>query len=355
MINKLFNLVHRTRARTGNISGTNSKTSNAEGTHSPAEKILDLPCCIKSKNEHEDSSKIDADYDAFIWDMSQELENDPQINDLINQYENEISAQKTPSSLWHSVKGALRENWGRSFAATAAAFAILAIFLPLMSSPDFVFHETEVGMQKTIKLEDQSVLMLNTNSAVRIAYDDDMRKIYIDRGEVVFTVAKDKNRPFLVHTGAGIVRAIGTEFNIIIDPNDTANIKVSVLEGMVSINDEWSSYQRVILPVLKAGEEVLLAQNIAPEDIKPLDESRISGWRAGQIIFRDVFLTEAIKDHNRYSKVQIVLDSSLLESQKISGTFKIGDTKAIMFALQNLLDIDVKRHNNNIFITKKEA
>ncbi len=317
----------------------------------PLEEALDMPSCLT--DDHSGKSDLDADYDTFIWNMSKELEQDPDLQNLMAQYQSEIVASSEKSSVKHPAR-----KWKGSFwlMPTSLAAAVITVVMGTYfynASPTMTLYDTPVGQQRTVTLGDKSVITLNTDSAVRVAYTDQVRELHLDKGEAIFTVAKDPNRPFYVHTGAGIVRAIGTEFNILIDPDNTGKVIVSVLEGRISINDETSPSPRIILPILKAGEEISLAQELSPLDIKSLDTARINGWRAGQIVFHDVDLAKAIKDHNRYAKTKIVLNDNSFATRKISGTFRIGDTTALIFALQNLLNVDVEQQEGKLLLKKR--
>ncbi|MBV1900253.1 MAG: FecR domain-containing protein, partial [Kordiimonadaceae bacterium] len=75
-----------------------------------------------------------------------------------------------------------------------------------------LLYATQVGEYKKVTLADKSVMTLNTNSQIEILFSDKTRKIRLIRGEASFVVTKDKNRPFLVYAGYGLVRAVGTAF-----------------------------------------------------------------------------------------------------------------------------------------------
>jgi transmembrane sensor len=45
-----------------------------------------------------------------------------------------------------------------------------------------------------------------------------MRELYLRKGEAHFEVARDRSRPFLVHAGDAVVRAVGTEFEVRVRP-----------------------------------------------------------------------------------------------------------------------------------------
>ncbi|WP_374039735.1 FecR domain-containing protein, partial [Pseudomonas sp. UMAB-40] len=74
-------------------------------------------------------------------------------------------------------------------------------------------QRTAVGEQKNLQLPDGTQLLLNTESAVDIAFNLQERRVVLLNGEVLISTAKDPGaRPFVVETPQGIARALGTRF-----------------------------------------------------------------------------------------------------------------------------------------------
>ena len=75
-----------------------------------------------------------------------------------------------------------------------------------------VTFASEIGQQREVKLTDGSQMVLNTASTANVSFDADAREIRVIDGEVLFDVAKDVKRPFIVHAGHLTVTALGTAF-----------------------------------------------------------------------------------------------------------------------------------------------
>src|SRR5262249_31093929 len=75
-------------------------------------------------------------------------------------------------------------------------------------------YRTSIGEMRVVPLSDGSVISLNTDSEVVIAYSDARRSIQLIRGEALFDVSKDPLRPFVVRAGEMEVRAVGTSFTV---------------------------------------------------------------------------------------------------------------------------------------------
>src|SRR6185437_5337871 len=103
------------------------------------------------------------------------------------------------------LRGARR--WWLAAAATLAAIAVGAMWL--QQGRELQTLATAVGQQRNITLADGSIVTLNTNTIVETDLRRQLREIYLRKGEAHFQVAHDRSRPFLVHAGDAVVRAVG--------------------------------------------------------------------------------------------------------------------------------------------------
>ena len=81
-------------------------------------------------------------------------------------------------------------------------------------------------------LADNSVLRLNTDTAVTVRYRPAERLIEIDRGQAFFEVAHEPTRRFRVVAGATNIVAVGTQFDVY---RDRVSTVVTVVEGQVTV------------------------------------------------------------------------------------------------------------------------
>jgi transmembrane sensor len=93
-------------------------------------------------------------------------------------------------------------------------------------------YASEVGEHRQIRLRDGSTVHLNTASRLRVDYSTTARDVHLLAGEALFKVASDPKRPFRVHTGAAIVQAVGTQFNV---DSHRDRLVVAVLDGEVRL------------------------------------------------------------------------------------------------------------------------
>src|SRR6202789_4458582 len=122
-------------------------------------------------------------------------------------------------------------RWWLAAAAVLAAVAVGAIWL--QQGSELQTLSTAVGQQRNVTLADGSTVTLNTNTIVETDLRRRTREIYLRKGEAHFQVAHDRSRPFLVHAGDAVVRAVGTAFEVRVLTDQ--HVDVVVNEGRVEV------------------------------------------------------------------------------------------------------------------------
>jgi transmembrane sensor len=188
---------------------------------------------------------------------------------------------------------------------------------------------TMVGEQRTLRLDDGSVIMLNTDSAVSTDFSADHRNLTLHRGEMMIATGADRaaasKRPFWVTTPFGAMRALGTRFVVRLEPEGA---RVSVQEGAVELHPADGGTPAVV----PAGASLWLAKH-GTQPAPPLgfaDDGFADGVITGQNIRLDVLLRELA----RYRKGYISCAPEVA-GLRVSGLFHVADTdRALQFLLQ---------------------
>src|SRR5580698_10142524 len=181
----------------------------------------------------------------------------------------------------------------RFAAAMLAAIAVGLLWLQKGSERQTL--ATAVGQQRNVTLADGSVVTLNTNSIVETDLRRHTREIYLRKGEAHFQVAHDRSRPFLVHAGDAVVRAVGTAFEVRVLTDQ--HVDVVVNEGRVEVQTTVampasatpSTHPRppaTTVRALSAGERLSTAGH--GYTVTPVTAQQLSSelaWREGAIIF----------------------------------------------------------------------
>ena len=237
--------------------------------------------------------------------------------------------------------------------ATAVGIAMTAIlaYIPL-KTPDPNRYATGTGEQRSFRLEDGSLVILNAQSTLKVRYEDRYREIRLLTGEAMFDVVKDPARPFYVITEQAIIHAIGTQFNV---RHRGAGTSVTVVEGVVEVQPTpeiqfgpgaefsgvrgayyGSSGQNAAVPTARLdvgqqaridGDEVL---------VSTVDVQKAVSWRERNIVFDAQALQNVVAEFNLFNEQKIVVRDPDLAERAISGAFNADDRKSFTLFLQEV-------------------
>ena len=243
----------------------------------------------------------------------------------------------------------------------------------LASSPDV--YTTALAERKTIDLEDGSRVSLNTKSRVSVDFDERSRTVRLERGEALFDVAHDADRPFVVQVNGAEVRAIGTAFNVRLR---SRMVEVMVTEGEVHLKAEEprSSAARresdgSVAPrsgsdqrqrgdrhemVLPAGRAAVVAAGVVEEVALSEDAIRRRiAWRDGVIELQGETLAQAVEEFNRYSDAGLVIADPSLARLRVGGRFHTDEADRFVNALETHFSIRaVEAEGGEIYLLRAE-
>jgi transmembrane sensor len=256
-----------------------------------------------------------------------------------------ITAFTSPPPL---ARGA-RPSWRVSVAA-AVLVLVGAGFWWLRQGNEIQTLATAVGQQRSVRLVDGSIVTLNTNTIVETDLSRSLRQIYLRKGEAHFRVAHDRSRPFLVHAGDAVVRAVGTEFEVRLRPDQHVDIMVN--EGRVEVQASTpasappasGAATRAATRSLAAGEELSTASTgYAVQRVSPAQLSSEMAWREGAIIFDGQPLAQAIAEIERYTDARIVVTDPGIAAMRVGGRFRTDDVQGFFQGLEAALPVSVRR------------
>ncbi len=183
----------------------------------------------------------------------------------------------------------------RPIAQIAAIFMIVFGAYTLLFSNDLTTFNTLASQKITITLPDASIVKLNSKS--QLSFDKntwkEQREVKLE-GEAFFKVAKGSR--FDVQTNSGIVRVMGTQFNV---KNRNNYFEVKCFEGKVSV------LYRDELTELPAGKTLRIINGITFNNQTNLEHP---SWIENESSFKSVPLAEVIDEFERQYDVKIVID-----------------------------------------------
>ncbi|MPY73891.1 MAG: DUF4880 domain-containing protein [Alphaproteobacteria bacterium] len=184
-------------------------------------------------------------------------------------------------------------------------------------------YRSAVGEQRVVGLPDGSVVHLNTDTAIAIRYAAKERRVLLLRGEALFEVAPDPDKPFRVAAADGVAQAVGTAFVVRAGPESAS---VLVTEGRVAVSSPAGADGAI---EVGAGERAGYRRGEAPHAAEKAAEDAAPGsavaWLRGKIVIDGMPLADAIAELDRYRRGRIVLLGGAAAGQPVSGVFDVGD------------------------------
>jgi transmembrane sensor len=266
-----------------------------------------------------------------------------------------------------TVTGEARQRTRRLALAASVLLAVIAGLgtYPFWSS-DTDRYRTPIGGLSSVPMPDGSKVTLNTASEIRVAVNENERRIDLRRGEAFFEVAKDPNRPFVVEAGKKRVVAVGTKFSV---RRDGESVEVVVTEGKVRVEDASRPLRSSAVeasgspaPPLAADDPVFLTTGaIAYADEagvlvhrKSLVEAETHlSWRSGVLMFRDQNLANAVAEFNRYNVRKIVIADPAVAALKVEGNFRATNVDAFVRLLESGFPVRATAEADQIVLSSR--
>lgn len=191
-------------------------------------------------------------------------------------------------------------------------------------------QHTGIGEQRKLPLPDGSLLTLNTDSAVDIAFTPAQRLIRLLRGEIFLDTRADR-RPFLVTTHEGRLHTREARFNVRQDNDST---RINVLHGRVEVSPLRGTGQW-----LDAGESVLLsAPSLSALPASPSPDA----WTHGMLMADRMPLRALLDELGRYRRGVLRCDPAVAQLA-VSGAFPLLDGNLALSMLQSTYPLRIHR------------
>jgi transmembrane sensor len=344
------------------------------------EEIATLEAYIKNNPEHQRISEVMHHY----WNM---LPNkDTQHNDL---HFHKIMEMAKTNDLEVDSKVYSFSTKKRFFKRITVAAALLAIavvsilfFKNRTTSKGIAPNQNIVvvkkGNKSNVELPDGTKIILNADSKITYstAFNATTREIELD-GEAYFDVAKDKTRPFIIHTKAMDIKVLGTVFNVKAYATDNTT-EALLVHGSIEASFTDRPNEKIIL---KPNEKIIFSnkgkQNTttslttSPTTVKQPDGPIITvthvdytihgkdsllaetSWISNTIVFRSQRLEDIATQLERWYNVKITFNHVALKELKFTGIFEKETIQEVMHYLSAIGNFNYKMNNEQIVIANK--
>ena len=207
---------------------------------------------------------------------------------------------------------------------------------------------TSMDGKSKIFLPDGTGVWLQANTT--LAYGNDFR----DRdcsvrlsGEAYFEVAKDKRKPFIVHTEGMQVRVHGTKFNVA-SPDGAAESRVSLMEGSVSLET------RAGLVFLKPGEIAVYDKKNNRLAIDAGDVALEKMWIQDEFFVSNKTLGEVCRILSKRYDVEIKVDDELEDKYRYTFTLRNETLEEIVRIMARINPIAYHFDDNNVLVINQK-
>jgi transmembrane sensor len=199
-------------------------------------------------------------------------------------------------------------------------------------------YTTATGQRRQITLPDQSIVHLNTRSAIDVAFDANSRIIQLREGEIAVQTAHNNPhelRPFFVQTDDGSFRALGTRF--IVKKLPQGGTLLTVTQSAVMARPAQCQPMPDTLCTtqvqVETGESLLVNANRTGTISKA--DSHAGAWQDGMLAVDNMRLADVIEELQRYRVGYIAVDRDIADL-RVTGTFALTDTD---YALRTLIAV----------------
>lgn len=223
--------------------------------------------------------------------------------------------------------------------AAALGLGLLAFGSGLLGPPAALLADerTGVGERRSVTMPDGSRIDIDTSTSLDIA--EGGRRITLHAGQVYVTVAADPRRPFVLRSGDGDIRAVGTAFDV---RRDAGATRVVVTENAVEVSHPDAA-GGVGSVTVRAGQEVAYTSGAGLGSVAPADLPTRTAWRRGQMRFDSRPLGEVFDEMARYRRGAVVFLERDLRELPVTGIFATGDIDAMLDALATLMPLQLTR------------
>ncbi|WP_276500224.1 FecR family protein [Terrimonas pollutisoli] len=255
------------------------------------------------------------------------------------------------------MEGFERKKSGHNFSLllklSAAAVLFIGLFLTInyynngrsKNSKTFL---AAYGERKNIQLPDGSDVTLNAGSKIEIneSFGVSTRDVYLE-GEAFFDVKHNEKLPFIVHTPAMDVKALGTAFNVkaYLDERIT---ETSLIRGLVEVTLKENNNLTMLLrpnqkikwehpfgdagsAVVKSGDNLNVTDSLVKK-LQVTDYGNIKevAWKDNKLVFEDELFGDIAALLERWYGVEIEFNDDAIRNYRFTGVFEKEDINTVL-------------------------
>lgn len=172
-----------------------------------------------------------------------------------------------------------------------------------------------VGGEFDLTLADGTRIWLNSDTELRFPtrFSGSAREVFVT-GEAFFSVEKDSEHPFIVHTDGIQIRVTGTEFNLSAYPGE--RMTTTLVRGKVEVTDGRNRVD------LQPGEQAVWSGRVKSMEVKNVDVALYLSWMKGVFEFENMSLLEITNQLSRWYGVIFEFEDACCAERYFTGGIK---------------------------------
>jgi transmembrane sensor len=231
----------------------------------------------------------------------------------------ETKKSRRPRAMW--LAGAL-----------AASIAAIVGYRTMPAAAEHYIVETVPGQVRTVMLEAGTTAALNGDSKL-VLDRDDPRYAKVERGQVLFNIRHDTERPFRVEAAGLTLLDAGTRFEV---TRSEGELAVAVAEGLVIVDPARSAIR------VPAGRAFSFNDG-RPARLSRVATNQVGAWRDGRLFFDGEPLAKVAADLSRSLGAKITAEPSVA-LRPFHGVISLDRAmRRNPRALEVILGVDVRR------------
>ena len=281
----------------------------------------------------------------MIWETSLSVKTESRLDAGKSWTEFKKLTEKRDEQRQEIVQLPRRGFYWMKMAAVLIALCSVSIILfnYLKSAKETMLSIQTTDQSRAVTLADGSVITLNKNSLLYYPekFDGDQRLVTLQEGEAFFTVARDKNKPFIINVKDIRVRVVGTSFNI---RNAASLTEVIVETGIVQV-----SRKKVVIK-LTPKEKLSIDSRSGLYKKGFSADLFYNYYRTNEILTNNTPLWRIAEVLNEIYKVDIVIPDKKKAALQLSTTLHYGQLENNLNIICQTFNLKVHRQKNKIII-----
>ncbi|WP_333879237.1 FecR family protein [Methylobacter sp.] len=208
--------------------------------------------------------------------------------------------------------------------------------------------QTAVGEIGDQLLPDSSRLTLGADSRVQVAFSHGERRVELLQGEVLFDIARDEQRPFIIGSGIAQITVLGTRFVV---TRLAHQVRVSVQRGRVEVSSGHFWNRRRL--VLEAGEVAEVAatgnRTDSPQKVRR-DADDAFAFTRGSLVFTKASLNELAETLSRYHRRPVRVLDGVIGVPAITAVVHTDDIDGFLDVLPRISPVSVLDNGKQIWL-----